>query len=52
MTTLHTNEPLVEVFWFSKHCAIHPTVELENKMLLHISVQNKGQEFLTAYAKA
>src|SRR5215213_4311350 len=34
MTTWHTDEPLREVFWFSKHNATHPTVEIDRTVLL------------------
>jgi hypothetical protein len=52
MTTWHTNEPLAEVFWFSKNHACHPTVELKRTVLLHIGVNDRGQELLTSYADA
>ena len=52
MTTWHSDEPLADVFWFSKNCASHPTVELERTVLLHISAQNREQELLAAYAEA
>ncbi len=52
MTTWHTEEPLSEVFWFSKHNATHPTVEIDRTVLLHISVQDKEREFLELYAEA
>src|SRR5689334_494931 len=28
MTTWHADETLIEVFWFSKHSAFHPSVEI------------------------
>ena len=46
MTTWHENEPLKEVFWFSKNNAFHPTVEINDTLLLHISQENKEKEFL------
>ena len=52
MTTWHTDEPLAEVFWFSKNNAFHPTVELEHTILLHIGVNDRGQELLASYAEA
>ena len=52
MTTWHTNDPLHEVFWFSKNNAVHPSVELEHSLLLHISPLNKSAELLSAYADA
>ena len=50
MTTWHENEPLKDVFFFSKHNALHPKVELKNTLLLHISNSNKENEFLNEYA--
>ena len=52
MTTWHADEPLTEVFWFSKNNAYHPTVELQRTVLLHISDENQEQELLAAYAEA
>jgi hypothetical protein len=51
MTTWHANEPLDEVFWFSKNNAFHPTVKLKCTVLLHISVNNKETKFLKVYAE-
>ena len=52
MPTWHADEPLSEVFWYAKHNASHPTVELRKTTLLHISTQSKEQEVLTAYTEA
>ena len=52
MTTWHTDEPLAEVFWFSKNNAFHPTVEFQHTVLLHISAESKERELLAAYAEA
>jgi len=52
MTTWHEKEPLNDVFWFSKNNAFHPTVELQNTVILHISQNNREQELLAAYASA
>lgn len=52
MTTWHDKEPLIDVFWFSKHHALHSTVELAHTLVLHVSSQNREQEFLLDYAKA
>lgn len=51
MATWHTNEPLDEVFWFSKNNAFHPTVKLERTVLLHMSANNRESELLKAYAE-
>jgi len=52
MTTWHTEEPLSEVFWFAKHNAFHPTVELERTLLLHVAAQDREHELLASYAAA
>lgn len=52
MTTWHEDEPLAEVFWYAKHNAFHPSVELENTVLLHISAEGRARELLGAYAGA
>lgn len=51
-TTWHTDEPLAEVFWFSKNCATHPVVDLERTMILDISTEDRGNQLLQAYAVA
>ena len=43
-TTWHEDEPLKEVFWFSKHSADHPEIEISSTLVLHISNQNKKTE--------
>ena len=40
-TTWHEDEPLKEVFWFSKHSADHPEIEISSTLVLHISNQDK-----------
>ena len=49
MTTWHNNEPLEEVFWFSKHSAFHPNIEMQDTLIIHISDQNNEQGLLTRY---
>ena len=51
-TTCHTDEPQEGVFWYSKNCALHSSVELERTVLLHISASNRERELLKAYADA
>ena len=41
-TTWHTNEPLEEVFWYSKNNAVHPAVKLERTLLVHIFVKQRA----------
>ncbi len=52
LTTWHEDEPLSEVFWFSKNTACHPTVDLQNTLVCHISTNNKEKELLLKYAEA
>lgn len=52
VTTWHDDEPLGEVFWYSKNCALHSVVNLERTIILHISKQERSDEFLLAYAAA
>ena len=49
MTTWHDDEPLKEVFWFCKNGAIHPSVNIDNVLLLHISNSNKEAEYLDEF---
>ncbi len=49
MTTWHENEPMKEVFFYSKHAAFHPTVELENVLILHIGETDKEEQFREQY---
>jgi hypothetical protein len=37
MTTWHQRESLGDAMFFVKHCAIHPTVDLENTLVVHIA---------------
>ena len=52
MTTWHENEPLKDVYFFSKHSATHPEVKIDNTLLLHISRGNKEKDFLIDYERA
>ncbi|MGZ8908251.1 MAG: DUF7684 family protein [Methylobacter sp.] len=40
MTTWHANEPLQEVFWFSKNSAVHPVVGIVTVHCWSISLQS------------
>jgi hypothetical protein len=52
LTTWHAGEPLEEVFWFSKNCATHPTVDLDRTLILDISTGSRSKQLLQAYAVA
>ncbi len=49
MTTWHSDEPLVEVFWFSKNSAVHPVVDLKQTILVHISATANKEKLLADY---
>ena len=52
MTTLHDNEPISEVFWYSKNTAIHNSHEKLNSIVLHLSETCKNKEFTEQYKNA
>ena len=51
-TTWHDDETLSEVFWYSKHCAFHSEVDLENTLVLHLSSIDKCMEYSAEYKNA
>ena len=51
MTTWHKNETLEDVFWFAKFAANHPTVELNNTLLLDIGCSHRETEIKKLYDK-
>jgi hypothetical protein len=50
IATSHEDEPLPEVFWFSKYTAMHPCVDLDNVVLLHLASAARERELGEAYA--
>jgi hypothetical protein len=52
MTTWHEDEMLNEVFWQSKNCAFHSSIDIDNTLLLHISTQCSKEAMLRVYAEA
>ncbi len=36
MTTWHDDEPLSETFWFAEHTACHPTVSIDETVILDV----------------
>jgi hypothetical protein len=52
MTTWHTDEPLSEVFWYSKNTALHPTIEIERTLLVHIASEPSAVKMLQTYNEA
>ncbi|WNO08453.1 hypothetical protein [Teredinibacter sp. KSP-S5-2] len=51
-TTWHAEELLSEVLWFSKHSAFHLSCDLQNTVILHISVESKRDEISQEYENA
>lgn len=52
MTTWHDDEPLVETFWFAGFTAHHPTVSLEEVIIIDIGPTSRETEMREAYAAA
>ena len=52
MTTWHKDDSMSEVFWFSKNCAHHADVDIQNTVILHISAVNRESDFRKAYEGA
>ncbi|GER12316.1 MULTISPECIES: DUF7684 family protein [Variovorax] len=52
VTTWHDSDPLDEVFYFCKHTAAHPIVELPQAILLHIARNESAGPMLNAYSRA
>jgi hypothetical protein len=52
MTTWHRNDTLSETFDFCKRHMKHRSVALETTILLHISSENREQEFRRMYSEA
>ncbi|MEH6415781.1 DUF7684 family protein [Pseudomonas sp. CGJS7] len=52
MTTWHTDETLDEVFRFAESSSAHPTIELDETLLVHIANEASEQTLLAAYREA
>jgi len=52
MTAWFSQNTLGEAFWFSKNNAVHPTIELNRTILVHISSSNRERALLREYANA
>ncbi len=52
MTTWHEKEELAETFEFAKHSAHHPSVELEDLLIIHVGESNRKTELLNVYTRA
>jgi hypothetical protein len=52
MTTWHDGETLESVFWFAGACAFHPTVELRDTLIVHVSHEDRETEILRLFEEA
>ena len=51
MTTWHEHDSLGDVFWFAKNSAFHPTIELTNTIIVHLSETDKSMKFKAEYGE-
>lgn len=49
MTTWHDKEPLVETLWFTSHSALHPNIDLQETLIMHIAHEEQGAAMLRLY---
>ena len=52
IATSHGDEPLDDVFWFSKYTAMHPCHTLETVLLLDLTTEGRQREMCAAYDAA
>jgi hypothetical protein len=52
IATSHGDEPLDEVFWFSKYTAMHPWPTLETVLLVDLATAGRERELCEAYEAA
>lgn len=52
MTTWHAKEPLREAFWFAGQCAFHPTVELSETIIVHVSAEPREAAMLQSFRES
>ena len=52
MTTWHDNEPLSDALWFAGHCALHPDIDLEETIILHIADEGRRDEMMAKYSES
>ena len=52
MTTWHDKEPLSEGWWFVGGSAVHPTVDLPQTVVLHISADERATKVIEQYRRA
>jgi hypothetical protein len=52
MTTWHDQDSLEETFWFAMHAAMHPSLELDQIYILHITPSARANEMLQRFREA
>jgi hypothetical protein len=52
IATSHGDEPLDEVFWFSKYTAMHPCHTLETVLVVDLATVGRERELCEAYEAA
>ncbi len=52
MTTSHEDEELEEVFWFARHRARHPSLQLSSTVIVHIATRGRKDELERQFAQA
>ena len=52
VTTWHDDELLDEVLWFARMGAQHPTLDLQNVLVLHVGTNDREEEIATLFAAA
>ncbi|MGI9308917.1 MAG: DUF7684 family protein [Gammaproteobacteria bacterium] len=52
ITTSHEKDSLQDVFWFSRHTAMHPCAKLDNTVLLHLSEAERESQLTADYFNA
>ena len=51
MTSSHSDETLAEAFWFAATCALHPTMSLDQTLILHVA-RDERATLLDEYERA
>jgi len=52
MATHHDDEDLDEVFWFARHRASHPALQLANVVILHVTALGRPNELMNQFEDA
>jgi hypothetical protein len=52
LSTSHEDDDMEEVFWFAKHRAVHPGIDLKTTFVVHVAATARAQEIEDAYQEA